>query len=517
MQNKIVIGTRGSDLALWQARFLQRELQRIGRDSELKIIKTQGDQIQHVSLEKLEGKGFFTKEIEEALLNKTVDVAVHSHKDLPTANTPGLMIAAVSEREDPAELLLIRKECVDLLKEFNLKEHAIIGTSSSRRKTQLQFYRPDLQINDIRGNVPTRIEKLRKGNFDAILLAAAGVQRLQLDCSDLHTVKIKTHQLIPAPAQGVLAFQCRSDDQETISLLQQLDHSEVALCISVEREVMHLFQGGCHMPIGVYCKHDGDQFLTWAMQSEGDTQLLKRLFLNTESTVGAAEKIFNSLKTHSNKSVFISTEAEKNALFHKLLINKGFQVECKSLIEISPVPVGSHPKADWIFFTSKNGVKYYFDQLKPDTGIKIAAIGEETAREINKKGFQVAFIGEGDNETIASDFIKTAGNRIVLLPQARNANNNLSELLKGIMEVIQLPVYENSPKQNCILMNQDILVFTSAMNVDAYFNSNQLQAHQTVIAIGTSTKYQLISKGIHPVHTPPFKSLKSVADLICGL
>jgi hydroxymethylbilane synthase len=171
---KIRIGTRGSKLALWQAHFTQAELTRIGVESELIIIKTQGDMIQHLGFDKMEGKGFFTKEIEEALLRGDIDLAVHSMKDLPTQAPEGLAITAVSYRDNPADLLLIRPEALDKSKIFKIKAGAIVGTSAARRKAQLLDFRPDVQLKDIRGNVPTRLEKLRTGDFDAIFLAAAG-------------------------------------------------------------------------------------------------------------------------------------------------------------------------------------------------------------------------------------------------------------------------------------------------------------------------------------------------------
>ena len=167
---KITIGSRGSDLALWQANHVKRQLEHLGHEVEIKVIITQGDAIQNLSFDKLEGKGFFTKEIETALLDKSIDLAVHSHKDLETNPPAGLIIAAVSEREDPSELLLIRNESVDKDQKWNLKSEAIIGTSSARRKSQINLYRSDLHINDLRGNVPTRIQKLRDGLYDAILL-----------------------------------------------------------------------------------------------------------------------------------------------------------------------------------------------------------------------------------------------------------------------------------------------------------------------------------------------------------
>jgi len=158
-------GTRGSELALWQANFVKDELAKINISAELKIIKTQGDRILNLSFDKLEGKGFFTKELEEELVAGIIDLAVHSHKDLPTDNPPGLMIAAVSEREDPAELLLILKDCVDVRQKLSVKFGGIVGTSSNRRKAQLLAIRPDLEIEDLRGNVPTRIGKLRDEKY----------------------------------------------------------------------------------------------------------------------------------------------------------------------------------------------------------------------------------------------------------------------------------------------------------------------------------------------------------------
>ena len=149
----VKIGTRGSKLALWQANFLQEELKKIGVASSIHVIKTKGDQIQHLSFDKIEGKGFFTKEIEDALLQEEVDLAVHSMKDLPTTSPPGLVITAVSYRENPADWLIVRKDRAQAGKLMQLPDKAIVGTSSARRKSQLRHFRPDIEIKDIRGNV----------------------------------------------------------------------------------------------------------------------------------------------------------------------------------------------------------------------------------------------------------------------------------------------------------------------------------------------------------------------------
>ena len=251
MDRTLIIGTRGSDLALWQANFVKNSLAAINVTAELKIIKTQGDRMLNLSFDKLEGKGFFTKELEEELLAGTIDIAVHSHKDLPTDNPPGLIIAAVSEREDASELLLILKDCVDVHQKLSVKYGGIVGTSSNRRKAQLLAYRPDLEIHDLRGNVPTRVNKLRNENYDAIMLAKAGVARLGLDLSNFYVEELTPAELVPAPAQGALAIQIRQSNTGLFDVLQQLNHPDVAEELAVERSVLKLFGGGCHLPLGV--------------------------------------------------------------------------------------------------------------------------------------------------------------------------------------------------------------------------------------------------------------------------
>jgi hydroxymethylbilane synthase len=261
---KIVIGSRGSDLALWQANHVRKQLEALGHEVVINIIVTQGDAIQHLSFDKLEGKGFFTKEIEIHLLDGRIDLAVHSHKDLETTPPAGLMIAAVSEREDPSELLLIRKTKVDLTQDWQLIENGIIGTSSARRKSQVIRFRPDLEIKDLRGNVPTRIQKLRDENYDAIFLAKAGVDRLKIDLSEFHQVVLDPTVVVPAPAQGVLALQIREEDKELFEIMQNLNHPEVAAKIAVERKVLNLMEGGCQLPLGVYSPEDGKVYVSHA-------------------------------------------------------------------------------------------------------------------------------------------------------------------------------------------------------------------------------------------------------------
>lgn len=249
----IIIGTRGSDLALWQANFVRKELERIGHKVHIEIITTEGDKVQDLGFDKMEGKGFFTKEIEAALLKRDIDLAVHSHKDLETKQPEGLKVAAVSARENPCELLLVCESAYQENALWGLRKDAVVGTSSARRKSQLLALRQDVQIKELRGNVPTRVEKLRSGEYDAILLAKAGVLRLELDLSGLVSIDLTPDEFVPAPAQGVLALQIRSVDAELQNILKQLNDSKVQKIVHLERSVLNLMDGGCQLPLGVYC------------------------------------------------------------------------------------------------------------------------------------------------------------------------------------------------------------------------------------------------------------------------
>lgn len=298
MEKTIRIGTRGSKLALWQAHFTQDQLKAIGVESELVIIKTRGDQIQHLGFDKMEGKGFFTKEIEDALLRGDIDVAVHSMKDLPTQSPEGLVITAVSYRENPADWLVIRKEEAVADATLKLKENAVVGTSSARRKAQLLHFRPDIQLKDIRGNVPTRLNKLREGQFDGIVLAAAGLSRLEMDLSEFEVIKFSPKEFIPAPAQGVLAWQTNEKDVATRRIFKQLHQSNTSIATNVERRVLRLLDGGCQMPLGVYCEQDrAGNFHVWAALAEGWDQPLKTTRLSSSTHFQLAEQVFEQIKS----------------------------------------------------------------------------------------------------------------------------------------------------------------------------------------------------------------------------
>lgn len=281
---------------MWQAKYTARQLEAAGVQTELVVIRTKGDNIQHLSFDKIEGKGFFTKEIEDALLKGEVDMAVHSMKDLPTEQPDGLVLAGVSERENPADWIVIRKDRSEKGRLFKLPEGAKVGTSSARRKAQLIHFRNDVQPLDIRGNVPTRLDKLRNGDFDAIILAAAGLTRLQVSLEDFDVIALDPREFIPAPAQGVLAWQCRADDLNTRRILQKIHCVEVANCTNVERKALQLIGGGCHAPVGVWCMQDRyGYYHAWAAWAKTWDAPLRHARLSQATYFRMAEKLVEML------------------------------------------------------------------------------------------------------------------------------------------------------------------------------------------------------------------------------
>ncbi|MDH4157039.1 MAG: hydroxymethylbilane synthase [candidate division Zixibacteria bacterium] len=256
----IVIGSRGSDLALFQARYIQSRLTELGVDKvEIKVIATSGDRIDDLSFDKMEGKGFFTKELEEALLARQIDLAVHSLKDLMTTQPRGLKLGAIGYRADRREMLLIRREAANGRGLLPVRPGGKIGTSSARRACQIACLNPELKIDSLRGNVPTRIRKLREGQYDAILIAAAGVTRLELDVSDLEVVLLEPEVFLPAPAQGILGMQIRDDDSDTEEVVSGLDDPRARTEAALERGLLARFDAGCSLPLGVYSEVQGDR------------------------------------------------------------------------------------------------------------------------------------------------------------------------------------------------------------------------------------------------------------------
>ena len=251
----IRIATRGSQLALWQANWVRAQLEAQGSQCELVLIETQGDREQ-TAFTKMQGQGFFTKAVQAAVLENRADVAVHSLKDLPSAITPELMIAAIPMREDARDVLIADPEFLDDSGKFGLKSGTIVGTSAVRRRAQVQAIDPNLELRELRGNVPTRIEKLRRGEYGAIILAAAGLNRLELNLSDLHTRTLEPHEFVPAPGQGALALECRTDDVNAIDALVSMNSDHASMTVIAERGLMARLEGGCQLALGAHATRE---------------------------------------------------------------------------------------------------------------------------------------------------------------------------------------------------------------------------------------------------------------------
>ncbi|HEX9487408.1 MAG TPA: hydroxymethylbilane synthase [Gemmatimonadales bacterium] len=245
------LGTRGSKLAMWQAEWVKRALAGAGVAAELVIIKTRGDAEVDRPLHELEGKGFFTKEIEDALRDGRIDVAVHSLKDLPTSLPAGLVLAAVPPRADPAEALVTRETGVTSIAE--LAAGARLGTSSLRRVAQVRHLRADLDIVPLRGNVPTRVQKVKEGRdgLDAALLAGAGLERL--DLQGQIAARLDPLDVMPAPGQGALGLEVRADDRKARDTLAPLEDPASARQVAAERSLLAALEGGCQAPVAAYC------------------------------------------------------------------------------------------------------------------------------------------------------------------------------------------------------------------------------------------------------------------------
>ncbi|MGM9534842.1 MAG: hydroxymethylbilane synthase [Intestinibacter sp.] len=283
---KIVVGTRGSNLALVQTNWVVDQLKKANPDVEfeVKIIKTKGDLIKDLPLDKIGDKGLFVKEIEKSLLNKEIDMAVHSMKDMPSYLPEGLKFASSPKREDPRDVLIFKEGYKSI---EDLPKGAKIGTGSKRRKYQLLKHRPDLEIVPIRGNIETRIKKIETENLDGVVLAASGLKRAGLE--EKIDYYIPTDIMLPAPAQGILALEIRENDQETENIINSIKDDTTKVQIDAERGFLIGVNGSCHIPMGAYCDIDGDKIKLTGLYGDGDGK--KIIIQSQEGTIEDAPKI----------------------------------------------------------------------------------------------------------------------------------------------------------------------------------------------------------------------------------
>ena len=279
MSEKFVIGSRGSDLALWQANYVKTSLETLFPEDqfEIKIIHTTGDQVLDTALSKIGDKGLFTKQIEAALLDESIDMAVHSLKDLQTAQPDGLVIGAVCERETPNDIFISKTGGTIA----DLSEGSHVATGSLRRRSQLLHHRSDLKIEEIRGNVPTRLRKFDEQDLDGMILAYAGVFRLGLGKRVSQLIPFEI--MLPAVGQGAVAIEIREDDERTAQVVSKLNHQPTRICITAERAFLRRLEGGCQVPIGAHATLDGDNVTLEGMVASLDGTVMFREQISGEA------------------------------------------------------------------------------------------------------------------------------------------------------------------------------------------------------------------------------------------
>ena len=303
MKKKITIGSRGSKLALIYAKKVKEALSYFSenideQNIEIKSISTKGDTILDKRLSDLGGKGLFSKNIEEELLNKKIDIAVHALKDMPAIETQGLRTACFLKRNDPREILISLKN-----KKLNeLEKNSVVGTSSFRREFQIKRIRNDLICELIRGNVDTRLSKLKKGKYDAIILSSAGIK--SLDLSNEITQFFTTSEIIPSAGQGIIALQCRKEDNQIIELIEKVNHKPTFYCALAERGVLKILEGDCETAIGVHAeiKEDEIELNAELFSIDGTERFCEKISGKIELAENLGEKVGKILKEKSNNS-----------------------------------------------------------------------------------------------------------------------------------------------------------------------------------------------------------------------
>ena len=303
MKKKIIIGSRGSKLALIYAKKVKEALLNFSenideQNIEIKSISTKGDTILDKRLSDLGGKGLFSKNIEEELFNKKIDIAVHALKDMPAIETQGLRTACFLKRNDPREILISLKD----KKLDELKKNSVVGTSSFRREFQLKRIRNDLNCELIRGNVDTRISKLKKGKYDAIILSSAGIN--SLDLNNEITQFFTTSEMIPSAGQGIIALQCRKEDNQIIELIEKVNHKPTFYCALAERSVLKILEGDCETAIGVHAeiKKDEIELNAELFSIDGTERFCEKISGKIELAENLGEKVGKILKEKSNNS-----------------------------------------------------------------------------------------------------------------------------------------------------------------------------------------------------------------------
>ena len=551
---KVRIGTRGSDLALWQAHHVA---DRLAPDVEVDIIviKTRGDAIDTQPLSKVEGKAFFTAEIERALLAGEVDLAVHSHKDLETECDPGLKVVAVPERGPVEERLLVRAEAHDphapLLP---VVLGAKLGTSAPRRQSQLLALRPDITMAELRGNVPTRVRRLAEGRYDGVLIAAAGLHRLGLDTTGLVSVLLPPELLVPAPAQGALALQIRAGDDELERVLvERLHDPATAEQVAAERWLLRQSGGGCHVPLGALVQRLDDETAADATSVEpgevGSGAHRARLFLGADhpregdlarwivargaTPQQAAETAWALVDIGeptgagplAGLHVVLVGSADGGSATTERLLSLGASVRQETVLAFRGVKAPGLPAqlarlkpGDMLAVTSQEAARRLSGQRVPP-GVKVAAVGPGTARALSASGLRPDVVGKGGSRALAR-LIDVPDGGTVLFPCAKDARPELPDGLRerGV-SVERVVLYQTvaSPRSQ-VVDGADVVLYMSPSAVSiAVSQGHEARRGKVVrIGLGGSTCDALQDEDLNH-ERPAGSGPESAIALICQL
>jgi hydroxymethylbilane synthase len=496
----LVLGTRTSNLARWQTERVVALLQAAWPQlkCETRPFQTQGDKILDKPLPQIGGKGLFTAELERALIDGQIDLAVHALKDLPTDDTPGLTVGAIADRADPRDGLVARNGWTLT----TLPQGALVGTSSVRRQAQLLARRPDLRVVSIRGNVETRLRKVLEDHlYDATVLAAAGLERLGL--SGHVTEWLDADTMLPAPGQGALAVQCRAHDQATLTLLAAIDDRAVRTAVTAERTFLNVLESGCSAPVGALARVEGQTVHLEALvaapsgrpvirvRGEGtDPRQLGRTLAEQARRQGAAHilaRLEEGLPLRG-KRIVITRPLDQARSFHDMLVDLGAQpllipaIHIEPAADMAPLHEAIHrlDRYDWLIFTSVNGVNVFwqeFESLGYDAGhlapVLVAAVGEKTAQELQARGVMVDFVPQVYVAEAIAAGLGDLRDRRVLLPVAALSRETLPDMLREQgAQVTRLNIYETLPpgldaaQLSPLADGVDVVTFTSSSTAE---------------------------------------------------
>lgn len=524
------IGTRGSKLALYQSNRVADMLrERLGRECELVILKTRGDVDRSKPVADLGVVGAFTKELERALLEGEVDLAVHSLKDLPTTLPPGLCVAAQPERALVHDVLLIHPDAHDPEAPGGvpLREGSTLGTASLRRQAQLAAVRPDLQPQAIRGNVPTRVGMAKDRTVDAVVLAAAGVTRLELDLAPLHVHALPTAQFLPAPAQGALGIEVREGDAELRAALEAIHDRGVARATAAERELLHGLGVGCSVPLGALATvaPDGALELRAALGparfAPGSRPALRQVRVRAAEPEAAAALALRAIGDVSleapaslaGKRVLIARDPSRAASLCAAITEVGGEASARPATAVEPcgdaaaarAAFDALPADGWLLFTSAVAVERFVAVVgEVDLGArKVGAVGPATARALAAAGLPLDLLPETASGAGLAAAFQAAGGGSALWPCAEGARRELPDVLGDA--VAELPIYRSRAARPLSEAEQqvDAIVCASPKAAQALLADGVYDGPQWV-AIGPTTAKELEARGIsaHTASSP---------------